>query len=96
MLYTVTVKQQALDEALEAYLYYEEKQEGLGDRFLNSLRKRYGDLSRNPQYFSFIYADREKTLRDVIVEDFPFVIMYDIVGTEVIVYSVHNTYKKME
>ena len=93
MFYTLTVKQEAQDEAIKAYLYYEEIRQGLGDKFLDALMARYQQLAQNPQYFSFVYTDKEKTLRDVVVEGFPFLIMYDIVGTEVIVYSVHNTYR---
>jgi len=96
MAYRAVVTDEAYREALNAYLYYEEIQIGLGTRFLKSLQKRYDQLSQNPQFYSFVYADKEKTLRDIKLEGFPFVILYDVEEYEVVVYSVHNTYKNRE
>ena len=96
MAYRLVVKDEANIDALEAFLYYEEIRIGLGTRFLESLQKRYNQLSENPQFYSFVYSDLERTLRDVKLEGFPFVILYDIEGDDVIIYSVHNTYKNRE
>lgn len=96
MTYVVEIKDEARLDALEAFLYYEEKKDGLGEEFLEVLTKQYEDLSRNPQYYSFVYSDREKTLRDVKPDRFPYVVMFDIDGSKVIVYSVHNTYRNRE
>jgi hypothetical protein len=35
MIYTVDVKESARDNVTEAFLYYESKQQGLGERFLS-------------------------------------------------------------
>lgn len=95
MEYSVIVKEEAQLEAIEAYLYYEEQQEGLGERFLLSLQRRYTSLSRHPEYYSYITLKQTKnTLRDVALEGLPYVVIFEIIGMEVIVYSIHLTHKR--
>jgi len=93
MLFTVIVKQEAHQDTIDAYNYYEEKLTGLGEKFLNALQQRYTALSANPTFYSYIDQDPMKILRDVKLEKFPFVIVYEIIERQVIVYAVHNTYK---
>jgi len=96
MTYTHIVKEGATADALEAYLYDEEKQEGLGDKFINELRKRYKQIGENPQHYIYVSADREKTFRDVKIHGFPYVIIYDFSGEEVTVYAIRCWYKNSE
>lgn len=93
MLYQVFIKEGAHQDVIEAYNYYEEKQQGLGDRFLDALSKRYYDLMLHPTHYSFIPEDEKQILRDVKIPKFPFVIVFEILFMNVIVYAVHNTYK---
>lgn len=93
MLFTVIVKQEAHQDALDAYNYYEEKRAGLGERFLEALQHRYQQLAKQPTHFSYIDEDPLKVLRDVRLEKFPYLVVYEIVGTEVVVYAVHNMHK---
>jgi hypothetical protein len=93
MSFSVIVKQEAHQDTLDAYNYYEEKLTGLGDRFLDALQQRYKELSVNPTFFSYIDEDSLKILRDVKLEKFPFVVVYEIIKNQVLVYAVHNTYK---
>ena len=93
MPFTVIVKQEAHQDTVDAYNYYEEKLAGLGERFLEALQQRYEELSANPAFYSFIDEDPMKILRDVKLEKFPFVVVYEIIETQVLVYAVHNTYK---
>jgi hypothetical protein len=72
MIYNIVVTKKAQKEAFQAYLYYEEKQEGLGDRFIDKLEDRYFQLSENPQHYSFIYRDKGRNLRDIKNREFPF------------------------
>ncbi len=91
MIYRLFVKEEARIEMLDTYFYYEQQQAGLGERFLSELEARFSDISTHPEYFSFI--DSKQILRDVKVEKFPFVIVYEIAGIEVIVYAIHLTHK---
>jgi ParE toxin of type II toxin-antitoxin system, parDE len=93
MLFTVIVKQEAHQGTIDAYNYYEEKLTGLGERFLEALQQRYKELSANPTFYSYIDEDPLKVLRDVKLEKFPFVVVYEIIETQVVIYAVHNTYK---
>jgi hypothetical protein len=93
MSYKVLVKQEAYNEALAAYLYYEEVQVGLGERFLAGLEWHLDDLSKNPQYYSILQADKLRVLRDVQIKKFPFLIIFEITRDEVIVYAIHNTHR---
>ena len=94
MAFDLIIKDKAIEETTEAYLYYESRLDGLGERFLRSLQERYDQIALNPHYFSFV--DNTNALRDVKVEDFPFVVIYDVQDSIVTVYSVHNTYKNRE
>ena len=91
--FQVLIKQEAHEDALAAYNYYEEKQAGLGERFLESLLNRYRQLSENPMANGFIAEDPLGVLRDVRLKRFPYVVVYEIIDQKVIVYSVHNTYR---
>ncbi len=51
MAFSLVIKAEAHQDALEAYEYYENKQQGLGDKFLDSLSKRYLDLSIHPHHY---------------------------------------------
>ena len=79
----------AFMETDNAYTYYEDQSEGLGDRFLKSLEEAYEKLSRTPQYYS--YLNSKKDLRDLKIKDFPFVVIFQIVKDKVLVLRVFNT-----
>ena len=91
MPYTLIVREEAVEEAKEAYLYYELNQEGLGERFLFELRKRYLEISEYPQSYSFI--DDKKSFRDIKVRHFPYQVIYQIIDKKVVVFSVFNSYQ---
>ncbi len=93
MSFTVIVKQEAHQDTIDAYNYYEEKLTGLGERFLDALQQRYKELSANPTFYGYIDEDPLKILRDVKLEKFPFVVVFEIIENQVVVYAVHNTYK---
>ena len=44
MPYTLIIRDEAVEEVKDAYLYYERVQEGLGERFLSELLKRYSGI----------------------------------------------------
>jgi len=90
MTFNVFIKAEAHEDAVTAFLYYEEKQYGLGEKFLNSLHNKYSDISLHPYNYSFIDEDPLKVLRDVRLRSFPYVIVFEIVNMDVIVYAVHH------
>jgi hypothetical protein len=93
MSFGVIIKEEALNDIQEAYEYYEFKQLGLGEKFLQKIEQRLLHLSKHPHNYSFINEDYLKILRDVKIEKFPFVIVFEIEDNTVIVYAIHNCYK---
>lgn len=93
MLFRIIVTREAHQDSLDAYLYYEKKQTGLGDRFLELLEQCYSSLSQHPEHYGYINEDPLKILRDLKLEKFPFVVVFEIREKDVVVYAVHNTYK---
>ena len=91
MPYTLIIREEALEEMKDAYLYYERAQSGLGERFLSELQKRYDEILEHPQFYGFI--DAGKKIRDVNVKHFPYQVVYEIVENAVIVFSVFNSYQ---
>jgi len=80
-------------DTLIAYDYYERCQPDLGERFLEAVLARYDDLIAHPQYYGYINEDPLQVLRDVKLNSFPFVVVFEIREEEVVVYAVHNTYR---
>src|SRR5690349_7159940 len=83
------IKEEASQEAIEAYLYYESKQEGLGERFFKRVEDTYKRIDNHPEGYQKIY----KPFRAAKVRNFPYQIIYEIEGENIIVYSVFNSYR---
>ncbi len=88
-MYHLIVLQTAQDHALEAGIYYEEQQEGLGLRFLSELEIAYEKIIQHPQYYSFI--DTQNIYRDIALTNFPFTVVYEVVNNDILVIDVFNT-----
>jgi hypothetical protein len=91
MPYTLIIREEAVEEVKQAYLYYEGVQEGLGERFLSELQKRYSEISVHPQFYGFI--DNKKSIRDIRLRYFPYQVIYEIMEDTVVVFSVFNSYQ---
>jgi plasmid stabilization system protein ParE len=66
--------EKAYREYIEAYEWYEERQERLGDRFMNNVEKRLHQISEHPYH----YPNKHGNYREAKVEDFPFMIVYEV------------------
>jgi hypothetical protein len=76
----------------EAYEWYENKQKGLGEKFLKAVRKKIEEINLQPE----IYGSRNsKTFREAAVDIFPYIIVYKInkAKNEIYISSVHHTKK---
>lgn len=94
MMYPVVVKEEAQQDILDAYIYYEDQQIDLGERFLKYVYETLNRVAENPQYYSFLEADIESTFRRIQVPHFPFIVIYEINEDSIVVYEVHNHHKK--
>ncbi len=73
--YAYKLHSSAEEEYIEAYLWYEQQQDGLGERFANAVRNRLNDIVTNPEYF----GKKKEPFHEVLLnKDFPFVIIYTV------------------
>ena len=71
----------------DAFDWYEEQRAGLGEEFLEALGALYGKLILHPEYFGKV----KKNFRQALLNRFPFVIVFEIIRTEVVVFAVFHT-----
>lgn len=88
MIYRHEIKEEAELEALEAFLYYEEKLEGLGNKFLFQVEKYIKQICQNPLHFPL-----KNGYRQAFIKKFPYLIIYEFYQETVVVYSIFNTYQ---
>lgn len=86
-MYQLLIKPRAIEMAKEAYDWYEEQQEGLGELFLKELDACYDRVEKWP----LIYAKVKKNYRQAILRTFPYVVVFEIFRSDVVVYSVFHT-----
>ena len=86
-MYQLTIKPRAIEMAKEAYWWYEEQQAGLGDMFLVELDRCYDKLEAWPDS----YARIKKNFRQIILKTFPYVIVFEILKDEVVIYAIFHT-----
>ena len=90
--YNLIIKEEARDEISDAYFWYESKQNKLGERFLNNLDDCFITIKNNPK----IYAKKHKNMQQAIIDNFPFIIIYEIENRDIVVYAVFNTNQNPE
>lgn len=74
MNYSITLSERALSELIESWEWYEDKQDGLGDKFKLEIDKGLLRIAANP----FTGIVRRRTYFEVIISRFPFLIIYRI------------------
>ncbi len=91
MPYSIVVEPRALADIQQAIDYYDEQQEGLAGKFIDTLEKYFSTIGKNP-----FYQIRYNKVRCLPLKKFPFMIHYFIdekIKTAFIV-SVFHTSKK--
>lgn len=86
-MHQLIVKPRAIEMAKEAYEWYEEQQPGLGGRFLDEMERCFSKLERQP----YLYAKIRKNFRQILFSSFPYVIVFEILKTNVVIYAVFHT-----
>ena len=87
MSYVIRLDDRAINEADEAYRYYEEKQAGLGDRFKDELNECMHYIQNNPYQFKKVKGQ----IREAVIKTFPYIIVYKVVKEIIIVGAVFHT-----
>lgn len=92
MKYSLEFHNEIANEYYEAYVWYEERREGLGEQFLASVRTVMEKIREQP----FIFGEKSKKgYREAGVKGFPYLIIYKIYTRKNIVFinTIHHTSK---
>ncbi len=89
MPYSIKLRDKASQEIIEAFLWYEEQQEGLGEKFKAKIQDKFSKICQNP----FHYKNSYKKYREALTDTFPFLIVYciDEKESEIIVVALFHT-----
>ena len=90
MVYNYQLSEEAEWDVDEGYTWYEQKQEGLGEEFLDSLDMAKQAILSNPTTYRIRY---KKKIRAFVATRFPYLILYNVEGNNIDVISIFNTYK---
>lgn len=74
MIYSFYLRQEAAEEFADAFVWYEEQQEGLGSSFKVSVNNKLTQICNYP----FHYKTSYKNFHEALTEKFPFLIVYTI------------------
>lgn len=83
---TVIFTPEADSEVTQAFIYYENESDGLGERFLNELDNVLYAITLTPNGFQHFH-----NYRQIPFKVFPFVLLYEVIENNLIVYAVFKT-----
>lgn len=87
MTYELIIKPEAALDIADCKQWYEDKEEGLGSRFLEDLDKKILKVTANPLH----YQIRHETMRMAILDVFQDAIHFTVEGNTVYVHAVLGT-----
>ncbi len=90
MTYRIEFHSFAKEEFRKSYKWYEKQQEGLGERFVTYINKGLDEILDDPER----YAKKKGNYREFIVDVFPFVIVYEFLKKEEIIFVSHIFHSK--
>ena len=81
--YKILIREEAVGEIRQAYLWYENQNIGLGKRMLTSFEKSLLTIERTPMLFPVNFDN----VRRALIKTFPFGILFEIIDEQVIILS---------
>lgn len=90
MAYQLILQEEAIEDARNAYAWYEDQLPGLGEDFLAELDKVFEKLKQHPQHYGFVFDD----FRDVRTNRFPYLLVFKIEGRKVYINSIKHSKRK--
>jgi plasmid stabilization system protein ParE len=84
--FSIEIQIEALRDLRDAFDWYEQQREGLGYEFLAEIETCYQKLVVNPEHYSYL----NENFRRVKANRFPYLLIYDIEDSRVIVNSVRH------
>jgi len=91
MAYNLSLQTEAIHEIRNAFDWYEEQKEGLGYEFLEEIEVCYNNLRTYPERYSYI---NQSSYRRIKTTRFPYILIYEIWGDDVVVNSVRHIKRK--
>ncbi len=71
----------------DAFTYYEEQAEGLGERFLGTVDSTFDAVERYPEMFAKVHGE----VRRAIISQFPYAVFYRLEPRRVVIFRVLHT-----
>lgn len=90
MAYLILFSEDADNEIIDAFNWYNNQKQGLGEEFLKELDTCIIKLQTQPSYYGFV----KKQYRSVNIRRFPYIIVFRIAGLKVFIKSVKHTSRK--
>lgn len=92
MSFTYYIHPLVKQDYVEGYIWYEDKQNGLGKRFLQAIREKVEEIILHPEVFG---SHGNKLCREAKVDHFPYLIVFKLNKRkrEIYIVSVHHTSK---
>jgi plasmid stabilization system protein ParE len=90
MSYSLVLQSEAIYDIQEAFEWYERQRTGLGLEFIMEIEGAHEKICNHPQYYKAI-NERYRRLK---VNRFPYLIVYEVEETTIIVNSVRHTRRK--
>ena len=89
MVYKTVLTSRAELEIEDAVDWYESRQVNLGFRFLEELKSHILQIAKSP----LRYPKKYNAFRELQMRKFPFVVIFQLMDTQIVIYSVFNTYR---
>jgi plasmid stabilization system protein ParE len=71
----------------DAFAYYEEQVEGLGNDFLSAVESTFDAIERYPEMFASVHRE----VRRAVISRFPYAVFYRVEASHVVVFRVLHT-----
>lgn len=90
MAYNISLQIEVILEIREAFEWYEDQKDGLGYELLDEIESCYENLTANPLRHSFI----NQNYRRIKTNRFPYILIYEVEGDDIIINSVRHIKRK--
>lgn len=89
MPYSIALSEEAEEDILQAYQWYEEQRPGLGDEFADAIETSFTAITDSPEAYSF----RKRNVRGCIVFRFPYLVLFVVNEQSIEVVSVFHMHR---
>lgn len=86
-MFELMIRPAATEMMAKAHEWYEEQQPALGERFLREIDHCFDKLEADP----YLYAVIKKQYRQILLKNFPYVIVFKVIEAQVLILSVFHT-----